>query len=515
MTPPPHGGTTIDSSTILHLAHVGKRYGRTRTSTRRRGVTGLFDDLRGRTSRGYEEVQPSEFWALHDVSLTLSRGEGLGVMGLNGAGKSTLLRLVAGIAKPDVGTIQVGGQVATLLDLGTFEPLETGRQAIQTSPVLWGRSGKQLAALEAEIIDFSGLEPYIDAPVRTYSKGMRMRLGFSIAVLSAPDLLIIDEVLAVGDLAFQQKCVDYLRRFISRGGSLLVVSHSISALEALCGRGLLLEGGIGTRFGPIEEVTAAFSEIVLDQEEGATRVHATRGVPMPLSTKALDAPPPSEATIEPTPEPPPPIEPASTEPPEVQSPATLESMQPAPPEAEPEYDPANEKGAARLLAPTHGRPVGFTHVRVTPDDGSAVYPQSGCTISVGYRSDLPPVRVQCAVAIFSADSQIVLATAISAEDEVLHLVAGYGEFEAKLAQIPLPPGPYLLRVAIIDHNTRQPLGLHGWETPASRLRVEPTGSSEPEPTETRAVLWPPRAHWSFAPASGSQHDLTAARTAEG
>ncbi|MBN2980677.1 ABC transporter ATP-binding protein [Cohnella algarum] len=177
------------------------------------------------------------FTALDNVSLTISKGETVGLLGRNGSGKSTLLKLLTGILYPDRGTIDVEGKVSSLLELGAgFHPDFTGRENIYMNAAILGLNKKEIKAKLNDIITFSELKDYIENPVRNYSSGMYMRLAFSVAIMVEPDILLIDEVLAVGDTAFQQKCMDQLLKLKSNGTTIVFVSHDLGAMEKLCDR---------------------------------------------------------------------------------------------------------------------------------------------------------------------------------------------------------------------------------------------------------------------------------------
>lgn len=181
---------------------------------------------------------------LKDISFILKKGEALGLLGCNGAGKSTLLKLILGILHPDVGDITRVGRITGLLELGTgFDPALSGRENIYVNGLLLGIPQQELKQKESQIISFAELDNYIDQPVRTYSSGMSMRLGFAVAIHANPTCFIIDEALAVGDIRFQQKCFDYLKKFRANGGSLLLVSHDLNAIQHLCDRVLVLNQG--------------------------------------------------------------------------------------------------------------------------------------------------------------------------------------------------------------------------------------------------------------------------------
>lgn len=189
-------------------------------------------------------LRPTDIWALRDVSFRLEPGDAVGFVGRNGSGKTTLLRLIAGVFAPTSGRIAVGGRVGSLLDLGAgFHPEFTGRENIFLSGAIYGLKRKEIRAKLDEIIAFTELERFIDLPVRTYSAGMHMRLGFSVATHVEADVLLLDEVFAVGDEAFQRKCIDRILDFKHAGGTIAFVSHAAAAVEHLCERVLLLRRG--------------------------------------------------------------------------------------------------------------------------------------------------------------------------------------------------------------------------------------------------------------------------------
>jgi lipopolysaccharide transport system ATP-binding protein len=191
-----------------------------------------------------EMRRTEEFWALRGVSFDVEPGESVGFVGRNGSGKTTLLRLIAGIFAPTTGRLEVGGTVGSLLELGAgFHPDFTGRENIFLSGSIYGLKRRYVRERLEEIVSFAELESFIDLPVRTYSSGMHMRLGFAIAVHVDADVLLLDEVFAVGDEAFQRKCIGKILDFKERGGTVCFVSHSASAVERLCERALLLNKG--------------------------------------------------------------------------------------------------------------------------------------------------------------------------------------------------------------------------------------------------------------------------------
>lgn len=215
--------------------------------------------LRDRVAFLLRRRKANRFYAIKNVSFQLEQGDSLAVVGSNGAGKSTLLSLVAGLATPDCGTVRVNGRVATLLELGSgFHPDLTGAENIRVNASLIGLSRVRTAELFDEIVAYSGIGDFLDEPLRTYSSGMVMRLAFSVAINTAPDILLIDEVLAVGDQSFQAKCFDSLRRLRKSGKTLVCVSHAAGIVQELCDRGIWLDHGELMMSGKLEGVLDAY-----------------------------------------------------------------------------------------------------------------------------------------------------------------------------------------------------------------------------------------------------------------
>jgi len=233
----------------------------------------LKESLLQRFTGRHEKGKP--LWALRDISFSSEQGRTLGIIGHNGAGKSTLLRLICGLGRPTTGRIDHRGQAGSLLELGSgFHPDLTGRENLMTGGILSGLGRRQVQAKEEEIISFAELEEFIDQPVRTYSSGMYLRLAFSSTVHFDPDLLVIDEVLAVGDSRFQQKCLDRLRAFQAAGKSLLLVSHDLEQVRNLCHEVLVLEEGRLVMQGDPETAIACYHDLM--RQRTAKRI-ADRG----------------------------------------------------------------------------------------------------------------------------------------------------------------------------------------------------------------------------------------------
>jgi teichoic acid transport system ATP-binding protein len=229
--------------TIISVEGVSKKFCRSLKRTMLYGARDIARDVCG-LSQPSIGLRRDEFWALDNVSFEVKRGECLGLIGPNGAGKSTLLKLLNGITLPDKGSIRVRGRIGALLELGAgFHPMLTGRENIRLSAAILGLSKDQVAKNFDAIVDFAGLEEFIDSPVRHYSSGMYVRLGFAIAAHADPDVFLIDEALAVGDILFQSKCYAKLREFKKRGTTVVFVTHSLDLVISHCIRALLLENG--------------------------------------------------------------------------------------------------------------------------------------------------------------------------------------------------------------------------------------------------------------------------------
>ncbi len=208
-----------------------------------------------------------EFWALKEISFELRQGEILGIIGENGSGKSTLLKIIAGVLIPDSGKIQINGRVTGLLELGTgFNPEFSGRENIYFNGTYLGLSKEEIKRVEKEIIEFSELGPFIDEPLKTYSSGMIMRLGFSIAINANPDCFLIDEALAVGDIYFQQKCFQKIKEFKEKGGAVLFASHDLNAIKLLSDRVILLDKGRIIYTGDPEEGVNLYNRLLSEKK---------------------------------------------------------------------------------------------------------------------------------------------------------------------------------------------------------------------------------------------------------
>jgi lipopolysaccharide transport system ATP-binding protein len=236
----------------IEVGNLGKRYPRFAPERPRKIKEALF-----RRARDLRSIDT--FWALRHVSFSVEPGRMLGIVGGNGAGKTTLLHLIGGLGRPDEGTLDVHGRVVGLLELGAgFHPDLTGRENAFVNGVIAGLTRAEMAEHFDSIVAFAGLEEFIDSPLRTYSNGMRMRLGFAILAHTTPDVLLIDEVLAVGDLAFQKKCAERISRFKSDGCAIVFVSHDLVQVARMCDEALWLSDGEVAAYGTPDAIMESY-----------------------------------------------------------------------------------------------------------------------------------------------------------------------------------------------------------------------------------------------------------------
>lgn len=245
------------SATNLSKSYTISHGGDRGYHTLRDEIASAFRRLAGGKARARTSTE--EFWAVKDVTFEVRRGERMGIIGRNGAGKSTLLKMLSKIVEPTTGRIEIHGRLSSLLEVGTgFHPELTGRENIFLNGAILGMARDETLRKFDEIVDFSGVERFIDTPVKHYSSGMYMRLAFAVAANLEPDILLIDEVLAVGDLAFQQKCLGKIESITNAGRTVLFVSHNLGSISSLCTSALLMDAGKITAVGEVAEVVMKY-----------------------------------------------------------------------------------------------------------------------------------------------------------------------------------------------------------------------------------------------------------------
>jgi len=241
----------LNSEPAIELSHVSKLFRRQKQRTVKELLPALFG--------GQSAVE--SFWALNDISLTIQKGETIGIIGPNGSGKSTLLKLIAGVSQPTKGTIKIHGRIAPLIELGAgFHPELTGRENVFLNGVILGMTRAEVEAKFKTIVDFAELWDFIDEPVKHYSSGMYLRLAFSVAVNTNPEILLIDEILAVGDEAFQNKCFNRLKEFKHSGKTIIYVSHNRKSIVEFCTRVVYINKSHLEKTGLPSEVCQYYSE---------------------------------------------------------------------------------------------------------------------------------------------------------------------------------------------------------------------------------------------------------------
>jgi lipopolysaccharide transport system ATP-binding protein len=227
---------------LIRVDGISKKFAKDLKKSLKYGISDIAREIIGKQRS--QQLRPSEFWAVKNISFELRRGECLGLLGHNGAGKSTLLKMLNGLIKPDHGSIEMHGRVAALIELGAgFNPVLTGRENIYNNAAVLGFTKKEVDEKFDDILDFSELADFIDTPVQNYSSGMKVRLGFAVAAQMEPDILIIDEVLAVGDMAFKLKCLATIDKML-KSSAVIFVSHALPMVSRVCTKALLLKQGV-------------------------------------------------------------------------------------------------------------------------------------------------------------------------------------------------------------------------------------------------------------------------------
>ncbi|MDA8442315.1 MAG: ABC transporter ATP-binding protein [Peptococcaceae bacterium] len=247
--------------TILKVENASKKFSKSLKHVMLHGAADITRDFFG-VKTNSTKLRDGEFWAVDDVSFVLKQGESIGLIGRNGSGKSTLLKVINGIYTPDKGRVRIDGRVGALIEVGAgFHPMLTGRENIYVNGSILGLSKREIDQKFDAILDFSGIADFIDTPVKHYSSGMYVRLGFAIAINCVPDLLLIDEVLAVGDYQFQIKCMDKIKELQRNGVSIVFVSHSDSHIKSVCKHGICLDQSKPIFYGNVDDALLAYHQV--------------------------------------------------------------------------------------------------------------------------------------------------------------------------------------------------------------------------------------------------------------
>ena len=252
---------------LLRVEHVGMKFNLSKERV---------DDFREYVIRMLtgKKLKKDEFWALKDINFELHEGERIGILGLNGAGKSTLLKVIAGVFKPTEGKVVRNGKIVPLLELGAgFDKNYTGRANIYLYGSVLGYSRKYMDEKYNQIVKFSGLGEFIDVPIKNYSSGMRSKLGFAIATIAEPEILILDEVLSVGDRKFRRKSERRILKMMENGTAVLFVSHSLAQVQRICNKAMILDHGQMIAFGDVDEIAELYTQMTEEPDE----TNSTRG----------------------------------------------------------------------------------------------------------------------------------------------------------------------------------------------------------------------------------------------
>ena len=411
----------------IELDHVSKVY-------RRHGRRRQFATLKSALLTGslVRHLRPDEsFSALSDVSVAVPRGACYGIIGRNGSGKSTLLKIVAGITKPTSGIVRVKGRVSALIELGAgFHPEISGRENVFINGVMLGLSRREISDRFDEIVEFAELEDFIEAPVKTYSSGMYMRLGFAIATHVNPDVLLVDEVLAVGDEGFSLKCLDTFAEFKRRGKTILLVTHGLSMVERFCDEAVWLEAGQNRTTGDptrvvqmyLADVEQAEDQHLAAEDAKAQQTPVTQAPPGPMSEPVAE-----EAALAPPEE------------------ATGASAADAPDDDEPPAD---------MFAAKEGRwgsgAVRIEKVTLEGDRGPAHVFHTGDRMTIRMRviAAQPVDDFAFGISIFSIDGVCCYGTNTNIEEMESESLEGEGEVVFAIERLDLVEGTYKLDVAV-------------------------------------------------------------------
>ena len=447
---------------ILRVANVSKKYSIEQSRSRSDAVRDIVSEMFG-GRRATHSPEHHDIWALRNISLDLKKGEGLGIIGHNGAGKSTLLKLLTGRYQPTEGTIETSARIGAITQLGIgFNPELSGRQNILVGATMLGFSHKHVLELMDEIINFSGVREFIEQPIKTYSSGMKARLGYAISALMNPDILLIDEVLAVGDLSFKRKCTRHINDFRSKGGSILFVSHDLHAVQFVCDRVIVLERGRMVYEGNVFEGIKAYIHSMEEYQVEAVR--ASAAAPEPLSVEhptvaqeTAEQAVTEQASVEQADV----VDHPEVEPPEYDVKTDEIKATPTPPAVEPAVEP--HAGAANLEPSrsfeivresgelSEEQPLAIRSVSINPISTADLLTGTTVRIKIRYRSLIPLYPVSWGFSFCTTDGSVIISTAIIGHHgSEVTIPAGEGEVCATVAEMPLLAGRYQLRAGIGD-----------------------------------------------------------------
>jgi ABC-type polysaccharide/polyol phosphate transport system ATPase subunit len=405
-------GRSSDADCLIEAEAVGKKFCRGLKRSLWYGACDIAADLSMRR-RPDASLRKGEFWAVHDVTFRLRRGDSLGLIGHNGAGKSTLLKLLTGQRALTSGRVTTRGRIVALTDLGLgFDPVLTGRENAYVNAAVLGLPRRELRPIIDRVIEFAGLREFIDAPVQTYSSGMRARLGFAVAAHLEPDILMVDEVLAVGDINFRRKCIQHVSRYLARGGSLVLVAHDPYLIQTVCNRCIVLDQGkIIFDGSSVEGVGLHF------RLGHAMEYDSARTVPGDGAAAAGQA---------------------------------AESGQ-------------LSSSDSRSVTVSAERPVAIQSIEILPVQGPMLATGAPARVVLRCRA-WEAAEVVWGFVIYTPDSLVAISSCATGLDGPgTRLSPGDNELTCLVPQLPLRAGVYSLRSGICDHQTGAPVALFGYE----------------------------------------------------
>ncbi len=444
----------MSDDVLLRVQNLSKRYCKDRKRSLRYAVKDTAAELSFWKAPKPPLLRPDEFWALEDICLELRPGESLGIVGRNGAGKSTLLKLLTGLIKPDAGSIAVRGRVGALIELGAgFNPVLTGRENILLNAAMLGLSRHDAEMIVEDVIEFSGIHDFIESPVRNYSSGMWARLGYAVAANLKPDLLLVDEVLAVGDLAFQRKCLRHMHQYLEAGGALVFVSHDPYAVQTACRRGLLIENGKGTFAGTAVDTLERYFR-TLDWQEGAAAGGDSTESPVRLRKESDLDEGAALVTLD--------RQPAQDR----------DQMKAAETEPVPRAAVNTAFDDTPCVPPNPETSIAIAGLSISPAEGREIRAGGDVRITLRYSCTREISPVFWAFAIYTRDHQACVSGNVDGFAEgICRATPGGGVFSARIRNLPLVAGTYVLKAVIGDPVTGGQYARWGWENPATRFEV--------------------------------------------
>lgn len=443
-----------EADRLIEVIGVRKKYCRNLRRALRYGVQDILDAVLMRKTDP-ETLRPDEFWAVDNISFTLQRGESLALLGENGSGKSTLLRLVSGQRKVTAGKIITRGRIVALTELGLgFDPALSGRENIFINGAVFGMTRAQMAELVDDIVAFAEIPDFIDSAVQTYSSGMRARLAFAIATHLEPDILVVDETLAVGDMRFRRKCILHVNGYLERGGSLVLVAHDPFLVQNVCSRAIILHKGRMIFEGSVVEgLKLHFS---IEQAQTVSSAGGTIADAVSMDDPALDE-----------------MKAAGSQLPELLQAGNSQPVpavrQPSPAEVESVSQlPAGPPAAKQLSS---SQTVVIDDVQMLPESGEALRTNEPATVLIECRS-LVEIVIVWAFFVYSADLQSTIACCVSGEAGGFYrLRPGRNRLTARIPRLPLVAGAFALRAGLADPPHFVPIALFGFEDTPSFVTV--------------------------------------------